>query len=330
MNTLTQQQINQYQWQVADGVARVVNPFDSEYKNKTVREIGGFGKAAAVSKNYAAFEKKFGNICFTSNAPDGIYSGEAFELVWQYNYFGSSYIDVTDDCYEQYNHDYDKWAKPTDIAVRCRQFLRLKPSHLPAVLTTQPGEEWKDRYRETHLVSSKLEPCWFAGDDSDNFKSDVWEHKREWHLNTPPAEQEDWYCPKCKDYLCSEQVTFDETHQTCGTEVTVGKPAEHEAEPSSQAMMQKAQAYFDKYGEMFSKQAFYIAGYVQCEQDTHSTLTQKDQRIAELEREREYLKGLIIQVRTPFYGLNQNTFQAQIVRSLFEKLNAVTPTPPQH
>lgn len=31
------------------------------------------------------------------------------------------------------------------------------------------------------------------------------------------AETLEWYCPQCDAYLCNEQVTFEETHQKCGT-----------------------------------------------------------------------------------------------------------------
>lgn len=33
------------------------------------------------------------------------------------------------------------------------------------------------------------------------------------------SEQGDWYCPECKGWICSENVTFEETHDNCGTEV---------------------------------------------------------------------------------------------------------------
>jgi len=31
----------------------------------------------------------------------------------------------------------------------------------------------------------------------------------------------DWWCPKCLTYIDGHQVTFEETHQTCGTSVFV-------------------------------------------------------------------------------------------------------------
>jgi hypothetical protein len=33
--------------------------------------------------------------------------------------------------------------------------------------------------------------------------------------------KQDWYCPKCKSYVSSESVTFEETHQLCNTSVII-------------------------------------------------------------------------------------------------------------
>jgi hypothetical protein len=86
---------------------------------------------------------------FHTNAPGGIYSGEAFEEpVLQFSINQIQWYDVTKKDYAILKDDagIKKWADEHGLYVRL--FIRLKPSHLPAVLTTQPGEEWKDRYRE--------------------------------------------------------------------------------------------------------------------------------------------------------------------------------------
>jgi hypothetical protein len=172
MNTLTQQQINLYQWQVADGVARIPNGpvFSVDWNNK---------------------ETDLSGIEFQTNAPDGIYSGEAFEVIERkvLNEQIAAMDDVPPELMTEENL-YDKTI-----------FLRLSPSHLPAVLTTQPGEEWKDRYNEV----------WQYAVDWDKYKDvqrenlisvDTYEHfeqyaeklgehpRRVWHLIPPPAEQE--------------------------------------------------------------------------------------------------------------------------------------------
>jgi hypothetical protein len=36
--------------------------------------------------------------------------------------------------------------------------------------------------------------------------------------------KQDWYCPKCQNYVSSESVTFEETHQICNTSVTTEEP----------------------------------------------------------------------------------------------------------
>ena len=30
----------------------------------------------------------------------------------------------------------------------------------------------------------------------------------------------DWWCPTCDSYISAEQVTFEEIHDICGTELT--------------------------------------------------------------------------------------------------------------
>lgn len=40
----------------------------------------------------------------------------------------------------------------------------------------------------------------------------------------------DWYCPKCEMYLCGEQVTYEEIHGNCGTEVEFKKHDEQQHE----------------------------------------------------------------------------------------------------
>jgi hypothetical protein len=243
MNNLTQQQINQYQWQSADGVVRIIS--------RNEKQTGGLLIVPGPAEREAW--KLLSEIMkFESNAPDGIYSGEAFEVIKQMLPYGRS--------------DYE-WIEISDVVDehiflsgnnnKTRQFLRFKPSHLPAVLTTQTGEEWKDRYTSLYEYYNAATDKWAECDESHGHP--VYPARTTWHLITPPAEQE------------AETV-----------------------EPSSQALTQKVQAYFDKYGEMFSKQAFYIAGYMQCEQDTQSTLTQKDQRIAELERLLSKFEGYLV------------------------------------
>jgi hypothetical protein len=286
MNALTQQQINQYQWQAADGVARIVNPFDTDF----------------TAGLHDKFELWFKENSFSTNAPDGIYSGEAFEIVWQTSSIAKD--DWTNCIYQEAYTAYMQ-GRPF------RLFLRLKPSYLPAVLTTQPGEEWNDRYREVWQWQDK-DGAWCNSDFGPERKeyglSFVrWSDRMigyptriTWHLNTPPAEQE------------------------------------AEMEPSSHSLMQKAQAYFDKNAEMFSKQAFYIAGYMQCEQDTQSTLAQKDQRIAQLEREWTSVEDKEPNAKTQIFifDLRINEvliiyFNGNINHKWFTHWMPL-PTPPQH
>lgn len=40
------------------------------------------------------------------------------------------------------------------------------------------------------------------------------------------TDKHEWYCPKCQAYLVGEQVTYEETHSTCGTGV-VSVPMTH-------------------------------------------------------------------------------------------------------
>jgi hypothetical protein len=228
MNTLTQQQINQYQWQVADGVAVPVNPYVSKVKQPFL---------------YPEFEAEKKSRSLQTNAPDGIYSGEAFEKpVWQYSVHGL-WVDVGPTSQiPPYNRD-------------TRQFLRLKPSHLPAVLTTQPGEEWKDTYSEVWYLNGEqcIEEDYDMFDTYDYFMevclSKGWVPVQQWRLNTPPAEQE-----------------------------TVEQAAD------LAFFIDEEWAQIDKYVQYSKRHGFMRGAAWQLEQ-LQSTLTQKDQRIAELERE---------------------------------------------
>ncbi|MEY2869820.1 MAG: hypothetical protein RIR01_2322 [Bacteroidota bacterium] len=40
--------------------------------------------------------------------------------------------------------------------------------------------------------------------------------------------KQDWYCPKCKSYVSSESVTFEEIHQICNTSVIVKEEPKQE------------------------------------------------------------------------------------------------------
>ncbi len=41
----------------------------------------------------------------------------------------------------------------------------------------------------------------------------------------------EWYCPQCDALLCNEQVTFEETHSTCGTPVQIKPVIQEEGCP---------------------------------------------------------------------------------------------------
>jgi hypothetical protein len=174
MSPLTQQQINQYQWQVADGVARIVNPHTPirfDYNGPT------------TPSEYILFEEYAKEYSYHTNAPDGIYSGEALEIGW----WKQSIENEDDGCFSLSNaglmgYDY-------------MPYLKLKPSQLPAVLTTQPGEEWKDRYKEVWEVLSWSREWQQDTDNTYNnyeefksyYKQLNWPTRQTWHLNTPPT-----------------------------------------------------------------------------------------------------------------------------------------------
>lgn len=280
MNTLTQQQINQYQWEAADGVARIVNP----YKNIECHacEQNSDSMQSCTCTKFEAIDA----INFHTNAPDGIYSGEAFELESQ-GLYESGWFKISELVYRNYT------INPIDLLLQqARLYLRLKPSHLPAVLTTQPGEEWKDRYREVWLESfngglyrkgSPMRMRYFK--DFDAFVKSLataFKAKREWHLNAPPAEQE-----------------AETAEQAAGLAFFIDEEW----------------AQIDKYVQ-YSKRHGFMRGTAWQLEQLQSTLTQKDQRIAELEREREWISihdrlpegQTEVLVYMPKYGSNINVY----------------------
>jgi hypothetical protein len=50
--------------------------------------------------------------------------------------------------------------------------------------------------------------------------------------------KQDWYCPKCKSYVSSESVTFEEIHQICNTSVIVKE------EPKQETLEEAAKEFY--------------------------------------------------------------------------------------
>lgn len=66
----------------------------------------------------------------------------------------------------------------------------------------------------------------FIAEIKNEFKDENWGYldfiaERVLKSPSPSDHIGDWYCPKCEAYLSGEQVTFEETHATCGTPVYV-------------------------------------------------------------------------------------------------------------
>jgi hypothetical protein len=246
MNNLTQQQINQYQWQVADGEARIVNPYFHS-PSHDMEAVKGYLQIAMINEHQ-----------YHTNAPDGIYSGEAFELAdrW-YSKNQNKWIDGSAPyAQEMYRDD----VYPIEEGL----FLRLKPSHLPAVLTTQPGDEWKDRYTPLYEYYNAATDKWAECDASHGHP--VYPTRTTWHLITPPAEQE------------AETVDNNGTIEPiidCGA--------------GARSVALWLESYCNTslpYHNMVSDAARKAAKHID---HLQSTLTQKDQRIAELERGMEWI-----------------------------------------
>jgi hypothetical protein len=243
MNTLTQQQINQYQWRVTDGVARIVNPFDTDF----------------TAGLHDKFELWFKENSFSTNAPDGIYSGEAFEIVWQTSSIAKD--DWTNCIYQEAYTAYMQ-GRPF------RLFLCLKPSHLPAVLATHPGEEWKDRYKEVWEVLSWSREWQQDTDNTYNnyeefksyYKQLNWPTRQTWHLNTPPAEQKAETVEQMIEILSNHFQSSVEAHELLDLSL------------------------FDGDKELFERNLLEAKKELNLFEQLQSTLTQKDQRIAELEQ----------------------------------------------
>jgi hypothetical protein len=269
MNTLTQQQINQYQWHVADGVARV--------SDESLHYVYSTTKRHEVER-YLLY----------TNAPNGTYSGDAFELMWQY------YDD---------NDGWNEWLISTQPerdranGYQLRLFLRLKPSHLPAVLTTQPGEEWKDRYEEVWMFQF-----------TDDYGYDLWEQIRVDYSETN-------YDELVKMYAKNNVSVKREWHP-------ITPPAEQQAEtvnPNIEHLLNIERLY----------------------NQLQSTLTIKDQRIAELEGDNElhslriqYLEERINDIADWMYNSiptgNVNAWDCIVLlNKTYKKLSSL-PTPPQH
>lgn len=280
---LTPETINQYQWQVADGVAKAVNPYfqDTRGEKGTVFDLH--------NGEYAEFERLYGSTRLNTNAPDGIYSGEAFEEpVWQYWTGGE---------WENEEHESEHlWSVSEGLQVR--QFLHLKPSHLPAVLTTQPGEEWKDMYNKIEEYET-LSGDWTILDRTVHlnvfikgnrvYQGDAsYRYRKAWHLIIPPAEQEAETVEqeplvsfkfKHPDgtLLRSAFYSVDDLLKTSIEDIQ-DKTCTCECQPIGETNVVECNC-IDYYEQ------FEYAGKAWATKHLQSTLTQKDQRIAELERE---------------------------------------------
>lgn len=100
------------------------------------------------------------------------------------------------------------------------------------------------------------------------------------YLNQAKIEGE-WYCPKCEALLSNEQVTFEETHQTCGTGVIV------KAERQPGTVDEAAYDFFisDSRARCWPKDTMmyvFIAGANWKEQQLTATLQQKEVEIKHL------------------------------------------------
>lgn len=300
MNTLTQQQINQYQWQVADGVARAIIP----------ERIGIY----PAEMGFKIWNEWADKNQYKTNAPDGIYSGEAFEeprlRVYSNPRNGlKSWVEIEPDIIvnEGGIEQIMREAKANGL-VACQISLRLKPSHLLAVLTTQPGEEWKDRYTCFIKQGNIEKECRTTNPTFLKDKSLLW------ILNdvTPPAEQ--------------EVETVEEAADTYANDVKPNSDGEY-------------------YHHLAIDNAFIAGAYWQLQQ-LQSTLPQKDQRIAELEREKEWIS---VDDRMPddgrdvlttyhfkhyevanFYSTKEKRFVSQDSNSAVNATHWQEITPPQH
>jgi hypothetical protein len=261
MNPLTPETINQYQWQVADGVARIVNPFENieyhacEQNSDTIQ--------ACTCTKFESIDK----INVPTNAPDGIYSGEAFELIWQIQDISGNLTKAYIVNVIEKKGTFEEWAESCK-PIPTRLYLHLKPSHLPAVLTTQPGEEWKDRYKPLYEYYNAATDKWAECDETHGHP--VYPTSITWHLITPPAEQE------------AETVDNNGTIEPiidCGA--------------GARSVALWLESYCNTslpYHNMVSDAARKAAKHID---HLQSTLAQKDQRIAELEREREWVSVAI-------------------------------------
>jgi hypothetical protein len=66
--------------------------------------------------------------------------------------------------------------------------------------------------------------------------------------------KQDWYCPKCKSYVSSESVTFEEIHQICNTSVIVKE------EPKQETLEEAAKEYSQGWGENDDVKSFIAGG----------------------------------------------------------------------
>jgi hypothetical protein len=335
MNPLTQQQINQYQWHVADGMARV--------SDESLHYVYSTTKRHEVER-YLLY----------TNAPNGTYSGDAFELMWQY------YDD---------NDGWNEWLISTQPerdranGYQLRLFLRLKPLHLPAILTTQPGEEWKDRYEEVWMFQF-----------TDDYGYDLWEQirvdysetnydelvkmyaknnvsvKREWHLITPPAEQEAETVELSElEIIKSINTIVYETNLSMGYNELLYVVPYRNNDYLIIGIKGKTESKVGELMKIFNHEVKYLVeseyklhdsplwneafvGFIARTQYTQlqSALTQKDQRIAELEREAEQLKDKLIEINNLCGTINFSSHNQ--MREAIEGAVELSelPTPPQH
>lgn len=74
--------------------------------------------------------------------------------------------------------------------------------------------EWFVKNPSCEEVEVKLENYNASG----ALQPNLWQHK----IIIPKEElNQDWYCPKCKSYVSTESVTFEETHQICNTGIVM-------------------------------------------------------------------------------------------------------------
>jgi hypothetical protein len=98
----------QYNWEVKEGIARIVNPIDF---------VTHFGIDAEANKAYQEFEVFAHNHTYATNSPDGVYEGLAFTEVWQFKSGDFEWAAVN-------LHDYGKYGTFENYSASIK---RLRP-----------------------------------------------------------------------------------------------------------------------------------------------------------------------------------------------------------